>query len=139
MRKKSLNSVEVRLFRLDYEKVLKRLKEYADKIISKGAKVVVLIGSLTRGNYTAFSDADVIIVSDNVPENPMERLKDFLDPTLPIDLEPRVYTSKELFKMAREKRKIIGELIKYGKILAGDIKIVEKAKEKFLKQARPQQ
>ena len=129
MRKKSSDSVEVRFFKLDYEKVLEELREYARRAVDRGAKTVVLIGSLARGDYTAFSDADVVIVSDNVPERFLDRITDFIDPTLSVDVEPRVYTSKELLKMAEEGRKLVREILEYGKLLAGDESIIEAVRE----------
>lgn len=129
MQKKLSNSAEVKFFSLDYEQVLKELKNYAKKCLSEGAKAVILIGSLARRNYTAFSDADVIIVSDNVPPRPIDRISKFIDPTLPIDIEPRVYTSKEILMMAKKGSKIVKEIVEYGILLSGDKRIIEKLKE----------
>ena len=129
MRKKSSDSAEVRFFKLDYEKVLEELREYARRAVDRGARTVILIGSLARGDYTAFSDADIVIVSDNVPERSLDRITDFIDPTLSVDVEPRVYTSRELLKMAEEGRKIVREILEYGKLLAGDESVVEAVRE----------
>jgi predicted nucleotidyltransferase len=64
--------------------------------LEKRAVAVILIGSLNRGDYTAFSDADIVIVVRNdYPEKFLDRVTDFTDPTLPIDVEPRVYTENE--------------------------------------------
>jgi len=120
---------------MNYKEILEALKKYAEKMLEKGAKVIILIGSLAKGNYTAFSDADVIIISDNVPENLLDRIKMFIDPTLPIDIQPRVYTTKEILKMAHQKRKIIEEILNHGKILAGDEKILKEI-EKSLGEKR---
>ncbi len=135
MQRKSSNSAEVRFFKLDYERVLEELKKYAERALEKGAKAVILIGSLARGDYTAFSDADIIIISDNIPENPVERIEDFIDPTLSIDIEPRVYTIKEFIKMAEEGRRIIDEVLKYGILLAGDRKILDEIKIRMHKRS----
>jgi len=117
------------LFKLDYNKVMEKLREYGGKAVAKGAKTVVLIGSLARGDYTAFSDADILIISDNVPERPIDRLKEFIDPTLPIDLDVRVYTSKEFLKMAEKGMRIVKEVVKYGIVIAGDHTIISRAKD----------
>jgi predicted nucleotidyltransferase len=115
MHEKSSNSADLKVFKLDYELVFKRLKEYAERVLEKGAIVVFLIGSLARGDYTAFSDADVvIIVRDDYPKKLPDRISDFIDPTLPVDVEPRVYTLSEFSKMARNKERIIKEIEKYG-------------------------
>ncbi len=121
MRRKLSNSVGVRLFKLNYDKVMEELKRYAKRIIRDGrAKAVILVGSLARGDYTAFSDADVIIIADNVPRRPVDRIAEFIDPTLSIDIQPIVYTTREILKMAEEKRRIVREVVKYGILLAGD-------------------
>ena len=129
MRKRSLDSVGIRLHKLEYGKVVEKLREYALKIVDRGACAVVLIGSLARGDYTAYSDADVVIIIRESHLNPIDRIVEYLDPTLPIDLEPRVYTIKEITRMAIERRRIIWEIIKYGKVLAGDKGIVETLKK----------
>jgi len=132
MPRRSLDSAKIRLFKLDYELVMKRLREYAEKARAKGAKAVILIGSLARGNYTAFSDADVVIIADNVPKNPIKRLGEFMDPKFPIDLEPRVYTTKEILNMARKKKRVIREIVEYGILLIGEEELIEKIKREFL-------
>jgi len=129
MQRKSSNTVEVKFFKLNYQDILKKLKEYAEKWVEKGAKAVILIGSLARGDYTAFSDADIVIISDKVPPRPIDRIKDYIDPKLPIDLEPRIYTTKEVIKMAKEKRRIIKEIVGYGKLLAGNRELIKELEE----------
>jgi predicted nucleotidyltransferase len=126
MHEKSSNSADLKVFKLDYELVLRKLKEYAERVLEKGALVVFLIGSLARGDYTAFSDADVvIIVRDDYPKKLPDRISDFIDPKLPVDVEPRVYTLSEFSKMAQNKERIIKEIEKYGIVLAGDVSFVK--------------
>ena len=131
MQKKSSSTADVKLLKLNYDEVMEKLREYAERAIAKGARTVILIGSLARGDYTAYSDADVVIVSDNVPERPIDRLAEFIDPTLPIDLEPRVYTTREIIKMAEEGRRVVKEIISYGKVLAGDATLIDVLRSKF--------
>jgi len=47
---------EVRFSRINYEEVMRRLREYAEKAVARGALAVILIGSLARGDYTARSE-----------------------------------------------------------------------------------
>lgn len=129
MRKRSSNFAKIRLFKMDFDKVMKALRNYAEKAVEKGAEAVILIGSLAKGDYTAFSDADVIIIMDNVPKNALDRVKKFIDPTLPVDVQPRVYTSKEIMEMAKSGRKITKEMVKYGKVLAGSDEVIENIRE----------
>jgi predicted nucleotidyltransferase len=129
MQRKLWNTAKVKFFKLNYKEVMKKLKEYSEKAVAKGVKAVILIGSLAKGDYTAFSDADILIIFDEASKNPIDRIKEFIDPSLPIEIEPRIYTTNELLKMAKEKRKIIKEIIEYGKLLAGDKKIIKTIKK----------
>ena len=131
MRKKSSNSAEVKLFKLDYENVMCKLRSYAERIVKKGAVAVILIGSLARGDWTAYSDADIIVITNNLPKNPLNRIKQFIDPTLPIDVEPRAYMVEEILHMAKKRSRIIQEIIENGKLLAGDHEIIRKIKMCF--------
>ncbi len=129
MQRKSSSSAEVKFFSLDRERILEELRKYAKKCIEQGARMVVLIGSLARGNYTTFSDVDVVVVYDNAPPRYMDRIELFLDPSLPIDVEPRVYTSEELLTMAKECRLLAKEIAYHGKLLAGDSDLLDNVRD----------
>ncbi len=107
-----------RIFEINYDFILGRLTEYGNNSLENGSLLTILIGSLARGNYTPFSDADIIIITDSRKSEIV-----FMDPHMPVDIEPRVYTLDEIYKMAKDKRKIIDEIIKYGRILAGNVDI----------------
>ncbi len=128
MRRRLWNSAGIRFFELDYKKVMRELEEYAKKAVAKGARAVILIGSLAKGDYTAFSDADVIIIVKRTPKQPAERIIDFLDPSLSIDLEPRIYTTDEFLKMASKGRRLVREAVEHGRLLAGDPGLIEMAR-----------
>ncbi len=63
---------------------------------------MVLVGSLARGDYTAFSDADVVVVvpEGSVPDNQVDRASSFMDPSLPVETRPLVYAESEMSGMA---------------------------------------
>ncbi len=125
MQGKSSNSAGVRVHRIEPRKVLRLAKEHARRLVEEGkADAVILYGSFARGDYTPLSDLDLLIVSDDVPENPVERLKDYMVSDLPLDVEPRVYTRRELYRLAAQKRRIIREILTFGLVLAGDKKII---------------
>ena len=130
MQRRYSNSV-VRVFEIDYESVMSELEEYARKSLDKGAKAVILIGSLARGDYTAFSDADLIIVVERSEKRFVDRSLDFMDPSLSVDIESRVYTLDEIIEMSKQGRKLIGEILEYGKLLAGEKRIIEIISENF--------
>ena len=117
MQRKYSNSA-AKTFEINYPFIFEKLIEYGNNSIKKGSLLTILIGSLARGDYTPFSDADVIIITDIIRSE-----VEFMDPYMPIDIEPRVFTINEIYEMAKGRRKIIEEIIKNSKILAGNYEI----------------
>jgi len=132
MRERSSSSVGVRVFKLDYDLVLKEVKKYAEDLVRRGlAELVVLIGSLARGDYSPFSDADLLIVVREAPKRPPERVAAYINPRLSLDVEPMVLTVEEFFEMARERRRLSEEAFFRGVFLAGNKELFEEAKRVY--------
>ncbi len=132
MRERSSSSAGVRVFKLDYELVLKEVREYAEDLVRRGlAELVVLIGSLAKGDYSPFSDVDLLVVAREAPRNPLERISVYINPRLSRDAEPRVLTVEEFFDMARERRKLLEEALLKGVFLAGDKGLLEEARRAY--------
>ncbi|MEM2151870.1 MAG: nucleotidyltransferase domain-containing protein [Candidatus Bathyarchaeia archaeon] len=123
-----MGSSEVRFFKLNYEAVINELREYAKKALEKGALSVILIGSLARGDYTAFSDADVIIIVEESSERPMDRIARFIETKTLIDVDVRVYTLEEIENMMKCGSRIICEVAEHGIILGGKQEIIKRIK-----------
>jgi len=120
------------VFKLDYDLVLKEAREYAEDLVRRGlAELVVLIGSLARGDYSPFSDIDLLIVTKEGPKNPLERISAYINPRLSRDVEPNVLTVEEFFEMARERRKLLEEALFKGVFLAGSKGLLEEAKRAY--------
>jgi HEPN domain-containing protein len=121
--------VRSKVFKLDYEEILGRLREYAKRKLSDNVLAILLIGSLARGDYTAFSDADIVVIVKSDVRRFIDRIPEYIDTDLGIDIDPRVYTLDEILKMCRERRKLIKEIIDYGILLAGDQRILDRLRE----------
>jgi predicted nucleotidyltransferase len=116
-----LSSSEARYLKINFDEILSKLREYADsKAKDQHTKAIVLTGSFARGNYTGSSDADVLVIADNVPANVLERYAIFSDPKFPIDLEPRVYTTNEFVNMIRQDNRFALESLELGVPLYGE-------------------
>ena len=127
MRKRSLNSARVRFLKIDYDWIINYLKNYAKDALRKGAKLIILYGSLARGDYTATSDADILIISDKFKDVRMiDRILDFIDPRSPIDIEPAVLTTEEFKALIKKKDRFALEVLRDGIVLAGDLKLYER-------------
>jgi predicted nucleotidyltransferase len=123
-----LSSLEARYLKINFDETLSRLRAYADsKAKEQGARAIILTGSLARGSYTGTSDADILVIADKVPANVLERYALFSDANLPIDLEPRVYTTDEFISKLRQGDRFALEAIEVGIPLYG---------ERFFKEVR---
>jgi hypothetical protein len=60
------------------------------------------------------------VISDNVSANVLERYALFSDSEFPIDLEPRVYTTKEFLDMIRQGNRFALECLELGVPLHGE-------------------
>ncbi len=96
----SSSSNSVKIIYPDRNALLRRIKQIARQIKKRHPEVVSirLFGSLARNDYTATSDADILIVLDHFPENdPHRRILTFLpyfDLRYGVDL--LVYTQAEI-------------------------------------------
>jgi predicted nucleotidyltransferase len=116
-----LSTVEVRYLKINYNEVLRKLKQYAKSTAEthKGVKTVVLTGSLAKGNYAGSSDADILIIADGLPHRVLERYQLFADTSLPVDSEPRAYSIEEFVKMIHRGDHFALEALKVGIPLYG--------------------
>ena len=126
MLRRSSNSARIRFLKIDYDEIINYLKDYARDALRKGGKLVILYGSLARGDYTATSDADILIISDKFKDIRMiDRVLDFIDPRSPIDIEPKVLTTEEFKNLIKKKDRFALEVLRDGIVLAGDLKLYE--------------
>lgn len=52
------------------------LKEYSKILSSRLGKFTgILYGSMARGDYNLWSDIDFLVISNELPENPLKRLE----------------------------------------------------------------
>jgi len=116
-----LDSVGIRYLKINFSEVLKELREYARiKGRSHGTKAILLTGSLANGTYTGTSDADLLIIADDVPTRSLDRYALFANGSLSIDLEPRIFTTNEFVQLIQEGDHFAIESMKKGIPLYGE-------------------
>jgi hypothetical protein len=131
--KRYLSSSDARYLKINFDEILSKLKEYArSKAKGQHTRAIVLVGSFARGSYTGSSDADILVIADNVPANVLERYALFSDPEFPTDLEPRVYTKKEFVRMIRQGNRFALESLEIGVPLHGE-RFFRDIKKSFIK------
>src|SRR5574341_1803840 len=94
-----LTSVGVRFFRLDKLRVEQALKRYVASLAEDPRVLaVVLFGSHARGDATAMSDADVVIILSDHNDPFHVRASAFLRPGIGISMDVFPYTLDEAFQ-----------------------------------------
>ena len=116
-----MNSAGERFLKINYNEVLEELRRYAAvKSATLGTKAIILAGSLAKGTYTGMSDADVLIIADEVPERSLDRYTLFQDSSLSIDIEPRIYTTSEFLSKVEQGDHFAIETLERGIPLFGE-------------------
>ena len=138
--KKILNFVEEILC----EKQRKRVKTVVEKLKENlNLIAVILFGSRARGDYTKWSDYDILIITDfeeRYPERINEVLKILQDIKIPI--EPHPYTLEEGIEMLKKGNPTIYDALDEGKVLYKTnqfnklLKLFKELKQKGMKRTR---
>ena len=112
---------------------LERLKAFVERIARhlEGKVTIILFGSYARGNYNLASDFDIIVISDRLKGNPLERTRELYmlnEEFLPVDII--AYTRKEFLKALENLSPSALDAMEYGKVLY-DNGFYKVAKKKF--------
>ncbi|EKP94146.1 putative nucleotidyltransferase [Thermaerobacter subterraneus DSM 13965] len=112
--------MQVRVWKIDRGAVLEQVKRWADDLLRRVADVeaVVLFGSMARGDATAHSDVDLLIVlrQSDLPFH--ERHRSIPYPPVPVPVELFPYTVAEVETMLREGWGMAGPAARDGLVLA---------------------
>lgn len=84
-----------------------------------GPLTAVLYGSYARGDFGLSSDIDVIIISDTLPAEPLDRLE-VLYQDVSGNLEPKGYTRSEFLNLVDRRHPAILDIMEHGVVLADD-------------------
>ena len=83
--------------------MLKTAKAYATYIKKKlGKATIVLYGSVVRGDFGKLSDIDVLVISDKLKRNFLDRFDVLLSQKY-ASVEPKGYTRKEFLSLRKTK------------------------------------
>lgn len=112
--------MNLKVWRLDREAVLARLADWAGRLgEDPNVLAVVLFGSLARGDATAASDADALILQHDSPAGFGERLVQFKPMDLGVSVEAFPYTLEEAQRALNERWGVVGIALEVGKTLLG--------------------
>ncbi|MGQ9469616.1 MAG: nucleotidyltransferase domain-containing protein [Nitrososphaerales archaeon] len=115
------------------------IERYVKRALRKlKPSLIILYGSMAKGNYGVGSDIDLLIISDKLPYNFLDRLKllNEINPTT-APIEALGYTTKEFEGMLKKRHLTALDALEEGIILYDDgylmkiKKLFEKIKEEL--------
>ncbi len=119
--------MNVRFFRLDRPKVEQALRRYAESLAENPRVLaVVLFGSLARGDATAMSDADMMIILSDASEPFHLRISAFLRPGVGIAMDVFPYTLNEALQALREGWGVVSVAVREGRWLVDKAAVCER-------------
>jgi len=112
MRRESSDFVKV-VF-ADKDKVLRQLKDYAEKLKRTSPEVekIGLFGSYATETFGPASDVDLLIILRKSSKRFLDRIPDYLPENLSVACDVFPYTSKEIEKMKQESAPWICHVLK---------------------------
>lgn len=80
----------------------------------------ILYGSVARGDFNFWSDIDVAIIADRLPEHPLRRAE-VLFVNVPPGVEPKGFTRREFLRLVEKGHLFARELLQHGIVLRDDL------------------
>lgn len=100
--------------RAERDRLMAIARAYADALSARlPVRAVVLAGSLARGDFNVWSDVDVLVVADGLPERALDRLELLMEGRPP-RVEPIGFTPAELEDARRRGNPLVVELDSIG-------------------------
>ncbi len=105
--------------RIEREKLLELARAYAERLSERTAlEAAVVAGSVARGDFNVWSDVDVVVVADGLPNRALDRAT-FLLEDAPPGVQPIGYTPSEFEHEVRRGNRLVLEAINSGVTVVG--------------------
>jgi len=106
--------------RLERDELLGRARAYAEGLAGRmSVEAVVVAGSVARGDFNVWSDIDVVVVAEGLPERNLDRAT-LLLADAPAGVQPVGYTVEELVGQLERRNPLVVEAVEVGVTVAGD-------------------
>lgn len=107
--------------RQERDELLTRAARYVDKLQGHlKVEVAVVVGSVARGDFNLWSDIDVVLIVEDLPERLLDRLT-LLMRDAPRRVQPHAFTAAEFREALNKKNRLVEEAAHRGVPLTGDI------------------
>ena len=112
--------MSVRVFRIDNEEVIVKLKSWAESLShNKDVFGIILFGSLAKKEATPASDADIVILLKDSMERFNDRIPHFIPGKIGISVDVFPYTIEEFHSSLEENWGVAKEALENGILLYG--------------------
>ena len=117
------SSASVKVFWLDRPQLIERLKSAAQTLIERYPEIelIVLFGSLARGDAVPGSDADLLIVVSHSAEPFLERTVRYRPAGVGVGVDVVAYTREELAVLLEAGNAFVRQALGEGIALVGDL------------------
>lgn len=116
--------------RAERQAAIQRARSFAEDLDpSLSLQAVVVVGSVARGDFNAWSDIDVLVVAERLPDHPVERLRAVGSPAAG-GIEAVVWTPHEWTVQRRRGNPLAAEAATHGVWVVGDLEALEDATPK---------
>lgn len=110
--------------RAERSALIARAERFAQALDPRvGARAVVVFGSVARGDFNVWSDVDVLVVAERLPERALERLDALGRP--PAAVQPVAWTPAEWRRQRRRANPIAVEAVHDGVWLVGSPEVLD--------------
>ena len=116
------SSASVKVFWLDRPHLLKRLRSAAQTLSERHPEIelIVLFGSLARGDAVPGSDADLLIVVSHSTEAFLQRAVRYRPAGVGVGVDVVAYTREELAGLLEAGNAFVQQALREGVVLVGD-------------------
>lgn len=110
--------MSVRVWKIDHKAILARLTQWASELgRDENVLAVVLFGSLARGDHTAASDADLMIILQHSSLRFDERIPSFMPSNIGVGVDVFPYTLEEARRAIEEGWGVVRVALEEGLVL----------------------
>ncbi len=117
------SSASVKVFWLDRPHLIKRLKSAAQALSERLPEIelIVLFGSLARGDAVPGSDADLLIIVSHSTEPFLQRAMRYRPAGVGVGVDVVAYTREELAVLLEADNAFVRQALREGIALVGDL------------------